>query len=653
VTTTWGSDFCQDFAKASQLEWLETNGLGGYASGTVSGVRSRSYHALLVAAREVPLQRVVLLSALEDTLVVRGKKTPLSTNQYRDNVNPQGYKWLEQFRLEPFPTFVYRIGDLRVEKQIFMVHGQPTTWVRYRLLTPANEEIRLTVRPLISFRDLHLRGRDHYFVNTHHDLEEHVIRFLPDRNIPGLHVYHNAVSYEHTALWYQNFLYPAEQERGLACEEDLFTPGVMTFRLSSNAYSYLCATTATLEHADPLAAAQEEIKRRTALIPEAVSGDAWRSGLAAAADHFLVRRADGWSIMAGYPWLSENGRDSMLALPGLLLTTGRLAQARQILQGFAEFLENGLLPSHFPEDQSRPWYNTLDTALWFVLALHAYWQASRDDDFIRDQAWPAVRQILERYLQTEPEKFALTAAGLLEIKEDSGMRTWMDAQVGEWVVTPRTGRPVELNALWYNAICVAERFAELAGEAAWKERLSALSPKIKKSFVKEFYDPEAKACFDVVEDYYQDRAIRPNQLLAIALPFALLTKEQSQGVLRQIAKHLLTPIGLRTLSPESPEYKGRYSGDLLRREGAMYQGTVWPWWMRFYLEAMVKVGQAAEAAKIRRELKQTLGNLHANNPLAVFTEMADGDAPHTLRGCPAKAITLAAWLEIFSMPLAD
>jgi predicted glycogen debranching enzyme len=449
-----GRDICGNLEVSSRKEWLETNGLGGYACGTVAGMHTRSYHTHLTASLEPPLHRVSMLSQLEEYVLYGGQKYYISTNHYRDTISPKGYLNLEEFRLDPFPIFTYRLADQLLEKRVFMSYGHNLTWIVYRLLTPTEEELILSVRPLFNFRDHHLRRRERCFANTHHDLENHVIRLLPDRNIIPLNIYHNAVNYEHSASWYQNLFYREEKKRGLECEEDLFSPGVISFRLETMESNFLAATTESLENPEPEAAANAEIIRRRELCSAAAPDDQFGQNLMLAADQFLVKRGEGMSVIAGYPWLGDCGRDAMMALPGLTLVTHRKNEAQALLKTYAGYCSEGMLPNHFTEDQSKPLYNTVDAALWFFIAIYRYRQATDDTAFIRKNLWPVMEEIIDYYIKGTRYHIRMDDDGLINMPEEGAQLTWMDAQVGDWVVTPRSGKPVEVNALWYNALCL-------------------------------------------------------------------------------------------------------------------------------------------------------------------------------------------------------
>jgi predicted glycogen debranching enzyme len=644
---TLGRDLCGQFDIASRQEWLETNGIGGYASGTVAGVHTRAYHALLVAATQIPLGRLIMLSQLEEFVIYNGQKFPLSANQYRNAMNPQGYLHLEEFRLDPFPVLIYRCADLRVEKRIFMAHGHNLTWVLYRLLSPAESEVQLLVRPQVNFRSLHLHKRERRFLNTHHDLAEHVVHLIPDGALPTLNLYHNAAAFEHSSMWYQDLYYREEDERGLDCQEDLFSPGTLRFLLKPEADAFLAATTETLVNPNPEAAAADEIARRRGLTEGLAPTDEFTRQLLLAADQFLVQRGDGLSVIAGYPWLVDSGRDAMVSLPGLTLATGWYSQARFLLATYAGYCQEGLLPNHFSEENNQPMYNTVDAALWFMHAVHQYLAATGDKNFVRKKLWVTLTEIVDFYIKGTYYRVRMDDDGLINLPEEAAQLTWMDAQVGDWIVTPRSGKPVEVNALWHNALCIMRDLAGDFGEQDAQVRYAALAAKAQESFLPLFWNEKGGYLFDRVEDNFQDPTLRPNQLLAISLPHPLLTGDRAKQVLSVVRRELYTTFGLRTLNPSNEHYEGTYQGDVLSRESSAHQGTVWPWLLGAYADALLNVHGRTDAVK--QELSYLIAPFVAHLRqvgLGTISEMFDGNPPHMARGCCARAWSVAEILRI-------
>lgn len=619
-----------------EKEWLETNGLGGFASGTVAGIHTRRYHGLLTAATQPPVGRMLLLSKFEETVEWRGRRYELSANQYPDGiVHPRGgVDLLVAFRHAPLPEFVYRLEDgVTVTRRIFMVHGANTVVVEYELPEDATNELR----PLIAFRDYHSTTHENGALDATVGLpRQGEASVRPYGDLPALRFFFDASgSVEKSGHWYRNFEYAIERERGLDFREDLFQPFVLRMRGSG-------AVVASLQERPSGSAAElrlREIARRDALRQASpVKGDRLIEALTVAADAYLVDRGHegGKTIIAGYHWFSDWGRDTMIALPGLTLVTGRFDVAKRILCEFAAAIDQGMLPNRFPDaGEAAPEYNTVDATLWFFEAVRAYAAYSGDVAFVREELVPRLREIIEwhvrgtRYgIRVDPED------GLLRCGEPGVQLTWMDAKIGDWVVTPRTGKPVEIQALWYNALRVLSEYAAEYG---------AMAERVRQSFVSKFWNAAAGCLYDVVlDDGSCDASMRPNQIFAVSLPHSMLAGEMARSVVDAVRRELLTPMGLRSLSPSDPRYRGSYSGGVWERDSAYHQGTVWPWLMGPFLTAFVKTG--GDRGQAEAWLRGFGAHLETAG-LGHVSEIADGDAPHTPRGCVAQAWSVAELLR--------
>ncbi len=431
-------------------EWLETNGLGGFALSTVSGINARRYHGLLVAATTPPTGRAVLLGKLEETLVVGDERFDLSVNRYGGRLHPRGDLFLRAFRSDPFPTWEYEVGEVRLRRTFFLVHGEETAVVSWELLSETPGPLRLEVRPLLAYRGHHgLRGPE-----TPCDpavvREEGAIRLHPCVDLPDLRLAHDAASVSETFFWYRGLEYDLDRARGFEFTEDLFSPVSFAWDLTTRREATLVATlgNASVADAPALEAAEEKRRRR---VEGAGSDRRLLRLLRAAADRFVVRRGEGWTIIAGYPWFTDWGRDAMIALPGLLLATRRFDVARSVLETFARHVDRGMVPNRFPDEGTEPEYNNVDGTLWFVEAVRAYHEATRDEAFLR-QLYPLLVEIVERHLRGTRFGIHADVDGLLSSGEPGQQLTWMDAKVDGRVVTPRAGKPVEVQALWHNAL---------------------------------------------------------------------------------------------------------------------------------------------------------------------------------------------------------
>ncbi len=653
----WGREICADLPVAERREWLCANGIGGFASGTVGGSLTRRYHGLLVAALEPPLGRTLLVAKADETVTYDGLTLPLATNRWGGGaIDPAGYTAVERFALDgTMPVWTYAVADALIEKRVWMEPGANTTYVRYRALR-ARGSLGLQVKVLANYRDYH--------ATTHGDgwrmdiaPVAHGLRVLAFEGARPLLLLAAGAEARIAHAWYQRFELPRERERGLDAEEDHLHAA--TFRASLAAGEALTlvlsaepspaldgerALTRRTEHEAEVVAAWRRVQ------PAAAAAPAWISQLVLAADQFVARRPladdpDGMTVIAGYHWFGDWGRDTMIALPGLALTTGRPHVARRILTTFARFVDRGMLPNRFPDAGDEPEYNTVDATLWYFEAIRAYHAATSDDALLKE-LYPILEEIVRwhragtRYSIKEDPADGLLAAG-----EPGVQLTWMDAKVGDWVVTPRAGKAVEINALWYNALRAMAGFARRvrASAAPW----DALAERTKSGFAR-FWSDAAGYCYDVLDspDGHDD-ALRPNQILAVSLFESPLDRERQKKVVDACARHLVTSFGLRSLSPEHPAYQGHYGGDQRARDGAYHQGTAWAWLLGPFALAHFKAyGDAAAASSFLAPLADHLSDYGVGSIAEIF----DGDPPFAPGGCIAQAWsvaeTLRAWHEL-------
>lgn len=641
-------------------EWLEPDGLGGFASGTVSGARSRRYHALLLPATTPPTGRVVLVNGFDAWLTIGARREALSSQRYApDVVHPDGARRVVDFTPEPWPCWTYRLDDgSLVEQEIVAQHGTGVVLVAWRLvargpaLAPPGpkptvwpEAFTLSIRPFLSGRDYHALHHENPSCDLGAEIAGERVRWRPYAGVPAIVAASNG-RYEHAPDWYRNFLYAEEQARGLDCVEDLAAPGVFHFDLDRDEAVLLFAVGGG-EPGDasrPAAVRASDLRaverRRRAAFP---------SRLERSADAYIVRRGAGRTIVAGYPWFTDWGRDTFIALRGLCLATGRFADARDILLAWAGAVSEGMLPNRFPDRGDVPEFNAVDAALWFVIAAHEYVAARADAGELvpaEEQARlrTAIDAILAGYAGGTRFGIRCDADGLLAAGAPGVQLTWMDAKVGDWVVTPRIGKPVEVQALWLNALHVGSRFSE-----RWQETFA----RGRTSFLARFWNDEAGGLYDVVDCDHRagtvDRAFRPNQIFAVGgLPLTLVDGERARRLVDAVGARLWTPLGLRSLAPDEPGYVGRYAGGVRERDGAYHQGTVWPWLLGPFVEAWVRVrGATPDAKRTARERFLVPLWRHLDEAgLGHVSEIADGDPPHTPRGCPFQAWSVAEALRL-------
>ncbi len=607
----FGPDVLHDFERASQLEWLETNGLGGWASSSITFANTRRYHGMLVAALPGRTERTVLVAKLDETVA----GVDLAANRFPGCIHPHGFEHLVSFQRGIFPVWEYVTGGVTLRKTIAAPRGRNVTIVLYEVIDCASPfELRLS--PFLAGRDYHALIHD------------------DDAALPYVHINVPGATFEAKPDRWKNFVYDRERERGLDCEEDLFTPGSYVITLKRG--DVLPVVLATEDRAwDATAMIEEERQRRETLISPTNNRQPI-TDLTLAADQFLIERDGKKTIIAGYHWFTDWGRDTMIALPGLCLATGRFDDARQILRRWLAAASNGMIPNRFPDGTSEPEFNSADAGLWLFIAIWRYREASGDDVFVREEALPVLREAINWLERGTRYNIHADLDGLLYAGARGVALTWMDAIVDGEAVTPRRGKPVEINALWYNALRIV---AALTGDAA----LASRADTVREAFESAFWNRGGQGCFDVVNP--NDASIRPNQLFAIALPFPLFDDARAEEILDVCESQLLTPVGLRTLAPSDPSYLGQIVGDQHARDTAYHQGTVWPWLLGAYIDAVIRVrGEAG-----RETARGLIANMHAHLAEAgvgTISEIFDGDAPHTPRGCIAQAWSVGEVLRV-------
>jgi len=660
----FGRDICGRPDAAAAREWLCTNGLGGFASGTVAGVLTRRYHGLLVAALAPPLGRTLLVAKADETVEYAGLRRALGTNRWADGtVDPAGHRDLERFRLDgTTPVWTYAVADALLEKRVWMEPGANTTYVTWRLVRGGGP-LALEARVFVNYRDYHATTRG----------DGWTMRVTPVPSGVSVVAYEGArpvlllaradggaaeVAPAHT--WHHRFELSRERERGLDAQDDHLHAATVRATLGPGETLTLAASAEAAPSPDGAAA----WRRRTAHEADVLerwrraagpAAPGWIEHLALAADQFVVRRplpddADGGrTLIAGYHWFGDWRRDTMIALPGLTLATGRPEIAARVLRTFARFVDRGMLPNRFPDGGEAPEYNTVDASLWYFEAVRAYRAATGDAGLVKE-LYPVLEEMVRRHVEGTRHGIRVDPAdGLLASGEPGVQLTWMDAKVGDWVVTPRRGKAVEINALWYNALVAMAGFAGELGRPA--ARWESLAARVAASFDR-FWNADRGCCFDVVDGPDgDDPALRPNQIFALALPESPLSAERQRAVVDACARRLLTSYGLRSLAPGERAYHGRYGGDALARDGAYHQGTVWAWLLGPFALAHARAHGDREAA---RAFLEPLAHHLGDYGLGSIAEVFDGDAPFAPGGCIAQAWsvaeTLRAWRELSGPP---
>jgi predicted glycogen debranching enzyme len=672
MSIEFGREICGDLSQAETREWLVTNGIGGYASGTVAGLLTRRYHGFLVAALNPPLGRTLMLTKLDETVIYNDREYALHTNRWVDSsgkgssISPQGYRHIEHFALEgSIPAWHYALGDALLEKRIWMQQGANTTYIQY-ILKRSTQPLKLKIKALVNYRDYHGNTQGEGWPMVIEPLDQGVaIMANPDAVPFYLFGLGGTIVPEHT--WYYNFDWAIERYRGLSDRENHLHAATTEITLNpGESFTVVASTEKTANQNGETARQQQQLHDQKLLncwqaqhikhhsnhhiAPE------WIQQLVLAADQFIVNRPQtndptGKTIIAGYHWFSDWGRDTMISLPGLTLTTGRPEIARSILQTFAQHVDRGMIPNRFPDAGETPEYNTVDATLWYFEAIRLYHHATGDDDLLQE-LFPALADIIDWHCRGTRYNIHLDASdGLLYAGEAGVQLTWMDAKVGDWVVTPRIGKPIEINALWYNALRTIAKFARYLNQPY--QEYEALADRVLAKFPR-FWHAELGYCYDVLDSPTGDDAsLRPNQIFAVSLPHGqgnswrpLLNPQQQRRIVDICGQKLLTSHGLRSLSPDHHHYRGHYGGNQLQRDGAYHQGTTWGWLMGPFVQAHLRVYQ--NPALARQFLQPMADQLYAHG-LGSLSEIFDGDVPIAPRGCIAQAWTVAevlrAWME--------
>jgi predicted glycogen debranching enzyme len=646
-----------DTSKMTQMkndEWLEADGLGGFASGTVSGIRTRRYHALLLAATKPPSGRVVLVNGFDAWVETEGGTFSLSSQLYNPDVmHPDGARRIEQFEADPWPQWIYSLEDgTKIQFELFACNGASITVLAWRLLA-SKAKTMLSFRPFLSGRDYHSMHHENGAFQFAPEIQGKRLVWHPYSGLPGIIALSNG-KYLHQPDWYRNFLYEEERGRGLDFTEDLAAPGIISWDLASGEAACILAAEGfergLLTMDDPPEKLAADLRRT-----ELRRRQKFSSALDRSADAYLVNRGSGKTIVAGYPWFTDWGRDTFIALRGLCLATERFDDARDILLEWSGVVSEGMLPNRFPDRGDQPEYNSVDASLWYIIAVHDFLQAVKDRRGMVFQQQEktlqqAVEAILTGYSQGTRFGIHMDRDGLLAAGVPGVQLTWMDSKIGDWVVTPRTGKPVEVQALWLNALWIASQFSE-----RWKEPFA----RGQESFCTRFWNEPSGFLYDVVDVDHQpgkvDGLFRPNQILAISgLPISLIAGERAKRVVEAVTQRLWTPLGLRSLAPEEPGYAARYEGGVRERDSVYHQGTVWPWLIGPFVEAWVRVHGESDDAKSEARTRFLIPIMeHLNSAgLGHVSEIADADPPHAPRGCPFQAWSVGEVLRLDRMVLA-
>ncbi|MGV9002796.1 amylo-alpha-1,6-glucosidase [Flavobacterium sp.] len=636
----------QDYNKSIKYEWLETNGLGGFASATIIGTNTRRYHGLLIAALDPPVNRISMLSKLDETVICGNDIFELGCNNYNGAVAPQGFRYLKSFSKDLFPEWHYQLPNgVEIKKTIAAIHGENTTIIMYQVLEAA-VAFQFDLLPLVSARDFHSLTHSNQEINQDAFFENSVLNVKPYHDLPQLFIAVPNAKYHHNPLWYYNFEYPEDLNRGQEYTEDLFSYGRFSKLLSKGDTLGIIISTDNPKDKKAFRLFKNEKARRKKCI--ATADNSSQKILHLAADQFIVNRGEKLkTIIAGYPWFTDWGRDAMIALPGLCLSTGRFADAKDILSAFMNSVDQGMIPNCFPNVGQKPEYNSVDATLWFFIAIKKYLETTGDKQFVLQQVLPVMKNTMDWYHKGTHYAIHVATDGFLEQGTAGEQLTWMDAKIGTWVVTPRTGKAVEITALWYNALLIYADILKLNNEKQTAKTFIKQAERIKNDFTQMYWNEARQCLFDCINQDDKDPSIRPNQLFALCLPFPLLAGKKAASILKVVTDKLYTPVGLRSLSPDHPDYKGTYSGNEVQRDEAYHQGTVWSWLLGPYIEAIRNV----KGAEGEIEVQQIVDNFNYHFTEACIgsiSEIFDGDAPHKPRGAIAQAWSVAELLRVIN-----
>jgi predicted glycogen debranching enzyme len=633
----------QNYNDAIQCEWLETNGLGGWSGSSIIGCNTRRYHGLLVAATLPPTERTVLLSKLDETIVAGEEKFELGVNDYGESISPTGNQYLKNFTRELFPQWTYEVNGIQLKKTVAMLHDENTVVVMYDVVK-APKAFTLELLPLVADKFYHALTHAGPQMHWDVDFNNGLFHNKPDGEL-DLYIHTAGSSYQHMPRWFKNFNYAVEKYRGQDFTEDLFNHGIISVELKKGDSIGIIISTEDPTGRDAHDLLAKESLRRQLLLNDQPDDETIQQ-LVLSADQFIVKRGEDLkTVIAGYHWFTDWGRDTMISLPGLCLSTGRFEDAKKIISAFAKSVSKGMLPNRFQDNGEEPEYNNVDGTLWYFIAVYKYLQATKDKKFVLNEILPVLKDIIDWHYKGTRYNIHVTDDDLLYAGEEGQQLTWMDARIGTWVVTPRMGMPVEIQALWYNALCIYSELLQLNKEKETAENFTKKAEQAKASFNQLFWNPRGNYLYDDIdENGIPNDEIRPNQLFAISLPFTLINDaKKAKAILKVVEENLYTPVGLKSLPKSDVHYVPVYGGDQLHRDSSYHEGTVWSWLLGAYVDAVMKVEKKpAKAKKITNAFKYHLNE----GCIGQVSEIFDADEPHHPRGCVAQAWGVAEVLRV-------
>lgn len=666
------SDIDENVRRNLKRDWIITNGIGGYSSQSALGCNTRKYHGLLVAPLTPPARRFLILSKLDESIETNGNKYNLYTNIANGDIS-EGYNYLTDFKKEYLPIFTYRVEGITIKKFVCMQYGKNTVVVLYRVINH-NAETKLTLAPIVNFRDFHTTNTNHHFkaVQSHFNTKLKVV--LDDNSENPIYMYCSEGKYlKHINDEFNNMYYPREEERGFTAEENHYVPGVYNINIAANEekdITFICSLEENIEEIEGVNVINQEVARISEIIYDSNILQNRKMNdtdievlktLVMASDNFIVNRPSFnlHTIIAGYPWFLDWGRDSLISFEGLLLVTKRYDLAKEVLLTNIQDIKFGLVPNGYSGYDNRPLYNSADSSLLLIEQVYKYLKYTNDTQFV-EQFYPILTKIMEAYssrIDIDGDNIYLDTDNLISAGTDKTQITWMDAKIGDKVVTPRNGKTVEINALWYNALKIMARFAEMFNEKSVCKKYLEMAEKTKESFVEKFYNKEHGYLLDVLGDY----KVRPNQLFAISLSHPIIDDEKMiERIMSTVKEKLLNNYGLKTLASEEKEYVDVYEGSPYKRDMSYHQGITWPWLLGLYYDALKNELRYAKGNIKKDEIEEEIQKLimttkmtfekemYAKSSIGTISEIYDSKEPYEARGAFAQAWSVAEILRIIA-----
>lgn len=651
---TYGREYMRSFKEGIRREWVISNGIGGYAGSSLIGANTRKHHGLLIASLHAPTNRRVILNRIAEEISFGDETYSLSSVQRKGCRYSEGFLYETAFSFDAVPEYTYFVKGTLIKKTIAMEYKKNTVAICYEIDNKGEDAV-VSLVPSFNFRDHNAGSRKadlKFIVNV----KEHEIELTPKSN-PSVKIKFfagNCVFTKNDAdnLYDEKIELQTEIDTGMSSFDTGFTPYTISFGVKSNekkVVSCICSIEDEYEKKARFTIKQAK-ERAKKLVENSGFEDNFLKRLCVNADNFIVDRmsTDGKTILAGYPWFTDWGRDTMIALTGLTLETKRFEDAKSILRTFAKYEKNGLIPNMFPDEDTDPLYNTADASLWYFYCIDRYLEYTNTEEaysFVKSELYVCMKRIIEAYRNGTDFSIYMDKDGLIHAGSDLDQVTWMDVRVNGYVVTPRHGKPVEINALWYNALKVMENLAKRFGDTIFEDEVKELSTLTKDSFVRRFWNEERSCLYDVVDELGRDNvtisdndAIRPNQIWAVSLPYTMLDREKEKAIVKKVLTKLCTDFGLRSLSDDDPDYKGRYEGKLVDRDMAYHQGTVWAYPMGAFISAFLKVNDYSDDARDYAKNLLKPFKRHLNDGcIGGIAEIFDGDAPFISRGCYTQA----------------